>query len=189
MSDSLVSLTEAARRLTEAGDKVDRSTLSRYVRQHAAALSPAQRGKETVVDFERLAAHRRANSRISDTTPFDDDVDFGIERAGKTRAERLRIELDLGERQGVLTVIREVENAAHAAVGAMRNALSNAAGDTAEAIAKAVGIEAGTVRPHIRAYERLALKAFIRGLTENHLIRAEDLDQAPDEDDADGRGA
>ncbi len=186
MSDSLVSLSEAARRLTEAGDKVDRSTLSRYVRQHAAELHPANRGKETVVDFERLAAHRRANTRITDTVPFDDDIDFGIERAGKTRAERLRIELDLGERQGVLTVVRAVENAAHAAVGAMRNALSNAAGDTSEAIAKAVGIEASTVRPHIRIYERMALAAFVRGLTENHVIRAQDLDRVPDDEDAVG---
>lgn len=188
MSDSLVSLTEAARRLTEAGDKVDRSTLSRYVRQHAAELHPASRGKETVVDFDRLAAHRRANTRITDTAPFDTDVEFGIERALKTRGERLRIELDLGERQGVLTVVREVENAAHAAVGAMRNALSNAAGDTSEAIAKALGIEAATVRPLIRTYERLALTAFVRGLTENKVIRDGELDQALD-DAADGRGA
>ena len=189
MSDSLVSLTEAARRLTEAGDKVDRSTLSRYVRQHAADLRPASRGKETVVEFDRLAAHRRSNSRITDAGAFDEDVEFGIERALKTRGERLRIDLDLGERTGVLTVVREVENAAHAAVGAMRNALSNAAGDTSETIAKVLGIEASIVRPHIRAYERLALTAFVRGLTENKVIRDQDLDQAPDEDDPDGRGA
>lgn len=173
----------------DVGDKVDRSSLSRYVRQHAADLKPAQRGRETVVDFDRLAAHRRRNVKVVDTKPFEDDVDFGVERAGKTRAERLRIELDLGERQGVLTVVREVENAAHAALGSMRNALSNAAGDTSEAIAKALDVEASLIRPHIRVYERLALAAFVQGLTENSVIRGEDLDQAPDEDDGDGRGS
>ena len=81
--------------------------------------------------------------------------------------------------------MREVENAAHAAVGAMRNALSNAAGDTSEAIAKATGIEASAVRPHIRVYERMALAAFVRGLTENHVIRAENLAQVPDDHHAD----
>ena len=87
----------------------------------------------------------------------------------------------------MLTVVREVENAAHAAVGAMRNALSNAAGDTSEAIAKALGVEAATVRPLIRAYERLALTAFVRGLTDNKVIRSGDLDEAVDDEAADGR--
>ena len=123
----------------------------------------------------RWRKHRRANIRIADAKPFAEDIDFGAERAGKTRAERLRIELDLGERQGVLTVVDKVENIAHAAVGMMRNALSNAAGETAEAIAKATGIEAQVIRPHIRAFERLALAAFVRGMTENGVVDHESL--------------
>ena len=84
-------------------------------------------------------------------------------------------------------MVREVENAAHAAVGAMKNALSNAAGDTAETIAKALKVEPSLVRPHIRAYERLALAAFVQGLTENKVVRDQDLQGADDDDAVAGR--
>lgn len=189
MSESLVSLAEAARRLTEAGDKVDRSSLSRYVHQHAADLKPEERGRATVVNFSLLALHRRTNAKVTNSKPFAEDVTIGVARAKKTNSEWLRIELELGERQGILTVVREVENAAHGAVGAMRNALSNAAGDTAEAIAKALGVEANLVRPHIRAFERVALTAFVRGLTESKVVRSQDVDQAAENDQADAGGA
>jgi hypothetical protein len=40
-----ISITEAAQRLTAAGDPVDRSTLSRYLKQHSEALQLKPSGK------------------------------------------------------------------------------------------------------------------------------------------------
>lgn len=68
----LVTIAEAARLLTAAGDVVERSTLSRYLDEYAEALPkqriPGQRG--TFVDLAALGRHRADNIRLALT----DDV-------------------------------------------------------------------------------------------------------------------
>jgi hypothetical protein len=63
----LVTIAEASRLLTAVGDVVERSTLSRYVDEYAAALPKqklaGQRG--TFVDVHALATHRSDNVRLS----------------------------------------------------------------------------------------------------------------------------
>lgn len=55
----LVSLARCAELLTLAGDKIDRSALSRYCDTHA--LKGPKVGREVHVDFEAVRAHRVAN--------------------------------------------------------------------------------------------------------------------------------
>jgi hypothetical protein len=63
-TEEWLSITEAAARLTMAGDQVDRSTLSRYVSQHAEAIETRRQGKANLVEFGALARHRGENVRL-----------------------------------------------------------------------------------------------------------------------------
>ena len=58
-SARLVSISDAAKALTEAGDSVDRSALSRYCDAHD--LKRGKRGRSVMVDLEEVARHRREN--------------------------------------------------------------------------------------------------------------------------------
>ena len=60
MSEEWVSITDAAKRLSAAGDVVDRSTLSRYVSQHAEALPTRREGKSTWSNLRRRRRPRAA---------------------------------------------------------------------------------------------------------------------------------
>ena len=64
MDEEWISITEAAVRLTQAGDKIDRSSLSRYLKQHSEALPLKADGKSNLVDFVALIAHRSENVRL-----------------------------------------------------------------------------------------------------------------------------
>ena len=172
-----VNLTRAAELLTESGDRVTRSTLSRYVKSHADALMPTIAGGQTFVDFEALAAHRRENIRLdlSEAKPPKPAASLDSSRADEAamniRAQRLLRNLDIAERVKLVVPRVEVEDAARDAVSAMRNALALASSDTASAIATAIGCEDRLVRPHLRAFERRALENFIRNLTDRQLLR------------------
>lgn len=55
----LISITEAARLLSEAGDHIDRSALSRYCDLHD--LKRGKRGRSVLVDLEEVRRHRATN--------------------------------------------------------------------------------------------------------------------------------
>lgn len=176
-----VNLTRAAELLTDAGDPVTRSTLSRYVKNHADALNPTIESGQTFVDYEALAAHRRENIRLD----LSDKSSISLERseesnradevARNVRAQRLSRELDLAERVKLLIPRREVEEAAIAAVTSMRNALALAQTEIAEQIGAAVGCEPRLIRPHLRAFERVALETFVKDLANRQLAHKEVL--------------
>ncbi len=63
-TEEWLSITDAAVRLSMAGDVVDRSTLSRYVSQHAEAIETRRQGKANLVEFGALARHRGENVRL-----------------------------------------------------------------------------------------------------------------------------
>lgn len=173
----LVNLTRAADLLTESGDAVTRSTLSRYINQHEDALAPT-RGRETLVDFEALQRHRSENIFLSGTKRSVEDLAAASrseEAAGNLRAQRRLRELDLGEREKVLTPRLEVEEAAVVAVSSLKNAFSLALAETAEVIAATVGCEARLIRPHLRSFERKGLEAFIRTLIDHGLTTEEEV--------------
>jgi hypothetical protein len=170
VSTGFVSVTKAAELLSAAGDHVDRTSLSRYVKSHADALRPERQGRETIVDYEALAAHRRENIRLSDAKPFADDRSKADEAKGKLRVDRQLRELDLAERQGALTIVTEVEAAARDAVSAMSNAFALAVNEVAEKFAASLGTEARLVRPHLRDLEKKAIDNFARSLADSLLV-------------------
>jgi len=163
-STGLVSVTEAAARLTREGDRVERSTLSRYITKHADALQPQTRGRDTLIDFAKLKEHRGQNIRLADAKPHETQRSRSDEGAANLRAQRQLRELDIAERLKTLAPRADVENAAYSAVAALKTAFAGAVSDTAEAIAAACSTEARLVRPHLRTLERLALEAFVKEL-------------------------
>ncbi len=60
-----VTVADAAARLTEAGDKIDASNVSRYLARHADIPSRKD-GKFRYIDLMALAAHRKVNVFVAD---------------------------------------------------------------------------------------------------------------------------
>lgn len=176
-STGLVSITEAATRLTEGGDRVDRSTLSRYVARYASALNPSKLGRETVVDFDKLRTHRSENIRL-DSKPLARTIAKADSQARKLDADAKMRELDLAEREGKITLRSEVAEAAREAVAALRSSLEASVNETAEQIAHATASEPRLIRPALR---KMAAKGF-EAFTERMMAYAARLDsEAPAE--------
>ncbi len=141
MSDGdWISISEAATRLTAMGDPVERSTLSRYLKQHAEAIELRDDGKARLVEFNTLVAHRNENIRIRVAPPttrtiaaqgnfnhaprFSGSQSDGAARKAQADAE-LR-EMDLAERRKTLTKVSEVDRAGRDAVALMQSAFERA---------------------------------------------------------------
>lgn len=168
-----VSLNRALQLLAAKGDPVKQSTLSRYVSKYADALKPEKHGREITVDFETLAEHRAQNINRDAAAPMPSAKINSAQRgradeaALNIRAQRRMRELELAERFKTVTPTREVEEAALAAVSALKNAFALALNDTAQTIAVVVNVEARLIRPHLRAFEKKGLDAFVRVLAEH----------------------
>ncbi len=168
----LVSLVRAVELLREIGDVVERSTLSRYISKHADALNPTKQGRETVIDFEALAQHRRENIRLAQqpsARAVTDTRSRSDEAAANLRAQRRLRELDLGRQEGLLILKTEAEEAAHSAISAFKAALALALNDTADTLAAVTGCESRIIRPHLRAFEKKGLDQFVRVLADYDL--------------------
>lgn len=165
-----VSLNRALELLGQRGDPVKQSSLSRYVAKYADALKPERKGREITVDFETLAEHRSQNIHRDASAPAVklQTVNRGRadEAALNIRAQRQMREIELAERTKALTPIREVEEAARDAISALKNAFALALNDTADLIAGVVNAEPRIIRPHLRAFEKKGLDAFVRVLAE-----------------------
>ena len=169
-----VNLRRARELLAERGDRVEQSTLSRYVSKYADALEHRRDGRETTIDFESLANHcgENVNRTAASSTTSVQSVrrDRADEAALNIRAQRQMRELEIAERIGALTPTREVRSAAAEAVSALRNAFALALNDSASALANAFNLEPRLVRPHLKAFEKNGLGAFARALLENDLV-------------------
>ncbi|MEZ5901658.1 MAG: hypothetical protein R3D51_19435 [Hyphomicrobiaceae bacterium] len=182
----LVSITEAAARLTAAGDAIDRSTLSRYVSRYAAALNPSKLGRETVVEFEKLRQHRTQNIRL-ESKPLVRTIAKSDSQARKLDADARIRELDLAEREGKITLKSEVAEAARTAIAELRAALDAAVNDTAEQIAHALGGEPRLIRPALRKMAARAFEAFserMRSCTFDQAVPAPSDDKRSEEEPA-----
>lgn len=173
-----VNLNRALQLLAARGDPVKQSTLSRYVAKYADALKPEKRGREIIVDFEALAAHRAENINREAPAPAPAASNApklhrgrADEAAANIRVQRQIRELELAERSKALTPTREVEEAALAAVSALKNAFALALNDTADVIANVVGVEPRLIRPHLRTFEKKGLDAFVRTLADHGFAR------------------
>lgn len=167
-----VSITEAASRLTANGDRVDRSTLSRYVKQHAEALETKLEGRSTLVSFSALAAHRSENIRIrADERSFASDAPKMRGRssfqgsqsdgaARKAQADAELRELDLAERRGEVTPTDEVDDAARTSVVLMQAAFERSVETEAASLALKYGWDERTVRIALKSFARIGLDVF-----------------------------
>ena len=145
----LVSIAEAAKRLTAAGDKIDRSGLSHYLKRHAAALpTTKQSGRLTLVDYDALTGHRRAHlgKDLIVKGLASSSLSLADEQQGKLRADRLLAFDRLAKRKVDLILILVAERITAFATVAMRAALEGAAADTAALIVAERGGDAGVIR-------------------------------------------
>jgi hypothetical protein len=170
-----VNLARARELLSEQGDIVGQSSLSRYVTKYADDLEPQRDGRELTVDFETLANHRRENINRAAPAPSSSPASVAIskgrahEASLNIRAQRQIRELELASRLGELTPTREVQRAAAEAMSALRNAFALTLNDTASAIANAFNLEPRLIRPYLKAHEKNGLEAFARALAVDEL--------------------
>lgn len=195
MSEEWISITDAARRLTAAGDVVDRSTLSRYVSQHAEALPTRREGRSNLVEYETLARHRAENIRLqqpksSVATPTAAPVagprpptQISAAARDKEAAAALR-ELELARELRQITSVREVADAAQTAIIRMRGAFERAVEGEAATLALRHGWDERKVRLALKGFAQAGLEVFHREMLDrlDALQRAEDGGEVYQED-------
>lgn len=169
MSEEWISITEAATRLSAAGDPVDRSTLSRYLKQHAEALPLRRDGRANLVDFNALAQHRGENIRIRSAAPATSEPrPTGKRFAGsqsdgaarKAQADAEMREIDLAERRGELTPTAEVDKAGREALVLMNTAFDRAVETEAASLSVRFGWDERTVRGALKEFARSGIGVF-----------------------------
>lgn len=182
MDEDWISITEAAARLTQSGDKVDRSTLSRYLKQHAEALPLQEDGKSNRVNYPALVEHRAENIRIraAPTNLFNAaslsppaSFNSGQRRdrtqadgnARKALADAELKEMDLARRRGELTVVDEVDQAGRDAVALMLSAFERAIEPEAATLSLKYGWDERTVRLALKGFAKLGLATFNEQIT------------------------
>ncbi|CDZ43085.1 Hypothetical protein NGAL_HAMBI1146_58580 [Neorhizobium galegae bv. officinalis] len=201
MDEEWISITEAASRLSVAGDKVDRSTLSRYLKQHSEALPLKPDGKSNLVDFNALAAHRVENIRIRPSAPppssglrsqpqtnrFSGTQSEGAARKAQADAE-LR-EMDLAERRKELTPVGEVDQGARDAVALMLSAFERAIETEASSLSLKYGWDERTLRIALKGFSRTGLNVFNREilLRLDAMRRVADAGDQPDDYEESGQ--
>lgn len=163
-----VSVARCAVLLTEAGDKIDRSALSRYCDTHALKLG--RQGKEVRVDFEAVQAHRAANytrevmsgapiaaASVTPIPPADDP-------ARELKRLQVRRELrDEAASEGQLTSVAEVDAGAAEAIVEMRAAFAAERANAAERLAAELGAppeKVRLIRAHLKRYDRAGQERF-----------------------------
>lgn len=170
-----ISITDAAARLSAAGDSVDRSTLSRYLKQHSEALPLRRDGKSNLVEYGALAAHRAENVRLRKPLPlmasspsampgrsarFAGTQSEGVARKAQADAEMR--EMDLAERRGELTLVAEVDKSARDAVALMQSAFERAIDGEAAAAAVKYGWDERIARLVLKGFARKGTEVFHR---------------------------
>lgn len=196
MPEDWISITEAAVRLTAMGDKIDRSTLSRYLKQHADALPTKPHGKSNLVDFNALAEHRAENIRIRPVAapitldlPTASPSQGGSRFAGtksdgasrKAQADAELREMDLSERRKELTPVAEVDQAGRDAVAMMQSAFERAIETEAQNLSLKYGWDERTVRIALKNFSKAGVSTFNRLVLEklDAMRRREDAGDNP----------
>ncbi|MGM4919522.1 hypothetical protein [Tardiphaga sp. 813_E8_N1_3] len=165
--DEWISITDAAARLSKAGDAIDRSSLSRYLKQHSEALPVQRQGKSNLVEFGALQMHRSENVRIRSSAVAEDAAPGGTREQGtrfrgsqsegtarKAQADALWREMDVAERIGTLTPVAEIDKGARDAFALMLSAFDRAIDTEAASASVKYGWD--------ERIARLVLKNFIR---------------------------
>lgn len=183
MDEEWISITDAAERLTKAGDAVTRSTLSRYLSKHKAALSSRKNGRETQIDYVRLKAHRSENIRIENNSPMSYGSASPIpsktgnaeERtpspvtgpARKSLAEAEIKELELAKIRRKITPTSEVDKAGRDAIALMLSAFERAVDSEAASLSVKYGWDERTIRLALKSFARVGVDVFHREVLES----------------------
>lgn len=182
MTEEWISITDAAARLSAVGDRIDRSTLSRYLKQHAEALPLKAVGKSNLVEFGALVAHRSENIRIrSEVAPLFVQPPGGSASAPKPSAPPPRFkgtqsdgaarkaqaeaelkEMDLAERRGELTIVAEIDQGGRDAIALMQSAFERAIETEAAALSLKYGWDERMARLALKGFAREGLSVFNR---------------------------
>lgn len=190
-----LSITEAAARLADAGDPVDRSTLSRYLAQYAEALPTRREGKSNLVEFGALVEHRRENIRLkrpavaSGRAPareasrhapagrFTGTQSDGLAR--KVNAEAEIKEMDLAKRRGELTPTAEVDKAGREAIALMQAAFDRTVETEAATLSVRYGWDERITRIALKGFAKRGLEVFNREIRErlDNKVRASFADE------------
>ncbi|MER8556125.1 hypothetical protein NKJ35_24200 [Mesorhizobium sp. M0136] len=177
-----ISITDAAARLSAAGDRIDRSTLSRYLKQHAQALPTREEGKSHLVEFGALVAHRGENIRLRTVPPIAGQPP-GVGRlpakppsrfagsqsdgfARKAQADAEMREMDLAKRRGELTPTAEVDKAGRDAIALMQSAFDRAIESEAASLSVKYGWDERVARIALKGFVRVGLDDFNREIRE-----------------------
>lgn len=190
MDGEWISITEAAARLTAAGDPVDRSTLSRYLKQHSEALAVRPDGKSNLVEFGALKAHRGENirlkapshsPRIPAAQPQRSASSQSEASARKLAADAEMREMDLAERRGQLVPASEVDRAGRSAVALMQSSFEQALEREASSAALKYGWDERTLRIVLKGFQRQGLDEFHRQMLKSieAMTRPEEGQAAP----------
>lgn len=190
-----LSITEAAARLAEAGDPVDRSTLSRYLGQYAEALPTRREGKSNLVEFGALVEHRRENIRLkrpavasgralareagrhAPAGRFTGTQSDGLAR--KVNAEAEIKEMDLAKRRGELTPTAEVDKAGREAIALMQAAFDRTVETEAATLSVRYGWDERITRIALKGFAKRGLEVFNREIRErlDNKVRASFADE------------
>lgn len=192
MDGEWLSITEAAARLTAAGDPVDRSTLSRYLKQHSEALAVRPDGKSNLVEFGALKTHRAENirlkapiqsARLPAVPPARVASSQSEASARKLAADAEMREMDLAERRGQLVPASEVDRAGRAAIALMQASLEQALEREASSAALKYGWDERTLRIVLKGFQRLGLDEFHRQMLKSieAMTRPEEGQAAPED--------
>lgn len=187
MAEEWISITDAAKRLTASGDVVDRSTLSRYVSQHAEVLATKREGRSNLIEFGTLVQHRGENIRLQQTRrstePPPAAPDTGprpptqISAAAREKdASAALRELELARELRQITSVREVADAAQTAIVRMRSAFERAVEAEAASLALKNGWDERKARLALKTFAQAGLEVFHREMLErlDALQRADD---------------
>ena len=179
-----VSISRCAQLLGEAGDRIDRSALSRYCDAHKLKLPKV--GREVLVDFEIVQAHRRDNyqrevqsghaipvaavpARPAASRPSGDVQTLDAHRQLKSVELRRKLREE-AEEEGRLTAVAEVDAGAADAVVEMRAAFAAARPDLAERLAAELGLAPDKVRilrAGLKRYDRVGQERFAARLAQS----------------------
>lgn len=172
MADNWISITDAAAQLSAAGDPIDRSTLSRYLKQHAEALPVRSEGRSNLVDMDALIAHRAENVRIRSvlspptaSAPTSGHRFKGSQSEGaarKAQADAEMREMDLAERRGELTIVSEVDKSARDAVALMQSSFDRAIDTESAAASVKYGWDERIARLILKSFARKGMDIFHR---------------------------
>lgn len=151
-ASALVSISRCAELLAQAGDVIDRSALSRYCDQHN--LKRERAGRQTLVDFEEVRAHRAASytrevmsgRAVAPTEPHLATVTPIDPAKRRAAAQAQKEELDLAERLGELTAIAEVDAGAAQAITDLRSAFQSVLHDQSEQLAAELALPPERIR-------------------------------------------